>query len=234
MRYHIKTGSGISDTTYGSEPHNPVQGQGQGAGNAPSCWGALSTSIWSALPRVYPHRFTCQSADKQSTVQFQGVGFVDDATHFINDFGTNTMDEATLSVSLQSLAQSWECLLHTTGGALKPQKCFYYLMLWDWANGFPILRSKQKCHSSLSITDSTTNSTVTLEMKAPCESACTLGIRISPGGDQVAETQWLTQKSETFARLLRKGHLTRVEARQAYRSIYIPSITYSLGVTSIS
>ena len=39
MRYNIKTRFGFSKHTYGSEPGNPVQGQGQGAGNAPSCWG---------------------------------------------------------------------------------------------------------------------------------------------------------------------------------------------------
>ena len=234
MRYTIKTGSGLSDTTYGSEPASPVQGQGQGAGNAPSCWGAISTPIWAALQKVCPYRFTCQSADKQSTVELQGVGFVDDATNFLNDLNCPPMDEVTLSHSLQSLAQSWERLLYTTGGALKPQKCFYYLLLWDWANGFPILRSKQKCSSTLSITDSNTNAQVTLEMKGPCESTRTLGIRISPSRDQSAEIHWLTQKSATFARLIRKGHLTRTEARQAYRTIFIPSITYSLGVTAIS
>jgi len=78
------------------------------------------------------------------------------------------------------------------------------------------------------------NNQVTLEMKGPCESVRTLGIRISPGGDQCTKIQWLTQKSASFARLIRKGHLTCTEARQAYSSIYIPSMTYSLGVTSLS
>jgi len=157
----------------------------KGAGNAPSCWGAISMPIWQALQQVCPHFFICQSADKQSTVHFQGVGFVDDATHFINNLGTDALDEAALSSSFQSLAQSWECLLHVTGRALKPSKYFYYLMIWDWANGFPILRSKQKIRSTLSITDSTTNTPAALALKAPCESARTLGIRISPGGTKV-------------------------------------------------
>ena len=36
---------------------------------------------------------------------------------------------------LQKMAQSWECLLFTTGGAINLQKSFWILLTWQWKNG---------------------------------------------------------------------------------------------------
>jgi len=195
MRYTVKTGFGISIHTYGSEPANPVQGQGQGAGNTPSCRDVISTPIWNALHQVCPSCFTCQSADREDLIAFQGIGFVDDATNFLNDFGDLAMTEEVLSSSLQQLAQSWERLLHITGGALKPSKCFYYLMIWDWANGFPILRSKQKSHTALFIfrASHTPWASPPSLLKMPTTSKSMLSLPFSPHWELIAT--WTVRSS---------------------------------------
>jgi hypothetical protein len=35
---------------------------------------------------------------------------------------------------MQQVAQTWEHLLYSLGGALELQKCFWYLMYWEWHN----------------------------------------------------------------------------------------------------
>jgi hypothetical protein len=234
LRYNVKTGHGTSQDTYGSTTDNPMQGQGQGSGNAPSCWGAVSTPMWTALDAISPTSFTSKSADRTISNKSHGVAFVDDATVFLNDIDTPTMDEATLTESLQNKAQSWERLLHTTGGALKPSKCFCYIMIWDWASGFPILRSKRKITHPITIIDSPSHQPVTINMKGYGEAERTLGVRIAPIGTQTSEIAWLTEKAATFAKRISQGHLSREEAAVAYHSVYIPRMTYSLGSTTLS
>ncbi len=55
----------------------------------------------------------CTSDDKESTPQ--------EDTKLIED--------------LHKLAQEWEWLLFSTGGALNLQKCFWLLLTWKWNNG---------------------------------------------------------------------------------------------------
>jgi hypothetical protein len=234
MCYNVKTGYGTSTATYGASPTSPIQGQGQGSGNAPSCWGAVSTPMWAALKELCDQCFTAFSADLKTTCNLQGIAFVDDATNLLNDIGRESMDEATLVTSLQTLAQTWERLVYSSGGALKPSKCFWFAVTWQWASGFPILRSKNKYTNNLTIRDSNNNTDVVLQMKGPVESERTLGIRISPSGSQLTEMEWLTKKAESFATLIQTGNLTREEAYRAYHSIYIPGISYPLGVTHLS
>jgi hypothetical protein len=232
LRYNVKTGFGTSANTYGAEPNNPLQGQGQGSGNAPSCWGAISTPMWTALRELCQHSFTATSVDLHHAIDTQGVAFVDDATNLLNDMASSTpMDEATLIHALQTLAQMWERLLFSTGGALKPSKCFWYAITWQWASGFPIMRSSNKFNHSVTITDSTTNTSVPITQKSGSEAERTLGVRIAPNGSQQRELAWLRAKAHSFALHISNGKLSREEAHRAYHSIYIPSLTYSLGAT---
>ena len=234
MRYNIKTGYGTSEATYGGNLDSPMQGQGQGSGNAPSCWGALSTPMWVALRELCDHSFRAISADNSISCDLQGIAFVDDATNLLNDIGRKPMDEATLINALQTLAQMWERLVYSSGGALKPSKCFWFAITWHWASGFPIIRSKNKYTHPLTIRNSPSNTDVTLQMKGPSEAERTLGIRISPSGSQVKEIEWLRNKAESFAEHIKRGHLNREEAHRAYHSIYIPGLTYSLGITCLN
>jgi hypothetical protein len=36
---------------------------------------------------------------------------------------------------VQNAANEWAGLVHTTGGLLKPQKCFWYMLSWVWKKG---------------------------------------------------------------------------------------------------
>jgi ribonuclease HI len=235
LRYNVKTGFGTSLDTYGAEPGNPVQGQGQGSGNAPSCWGAISTPMWSALRTLCAHSFKAHTADFHYNVDTQGVAFVDDATNLLNDISNTTpMDEQTLVNALQTLAQMWERLLFSTGGALKPPKCFWFAITWQWASGFPIMRSTNKFQHSIAITDSPTNTRVQITQKGPSEAERTLGVRIAPNGSQHRELTWLRSKAHSFALHISKGKLSREETYRAYHSVYIPSLTYSLGSTTFT
>jgi hypothetical protein len=53
-------------------------------------------------------------------------------------------------------------------------------MLWDWASGFFILRSKPKITHPIIIIDSLSHQLVTINMKGYGEAERALGVRIPP------------------------------------------------------
>jgi len=58
-----------------------------------------------------------------------GFDFVDDMDLCISSQSTAT-DMATM---MQKLVTQWEGLLTATGGALVPEKCFWYLLEFEYA-----------------------------------------------------------------------------------------------------
>ena len=57
------------------------------------------------------------------------IGFVDDTRQYANDWNTNSL--LTASTNLRKAAQSWEHLLHTSGGKLELTKCAWYCISWQ-------------------------------------------------------------------------------------------------------
>ena len=58
---------------------------------------------------------------------------VDDSNLFHMAEGTPTGDEF-LKI-IQSAIDDWASLVHATGGSLKPQKCFWYMLGWILKKG---------------------------------------------------------------------------------------------------
>jgi hypothetical protein len=56
------------------------------------------------------------------------VLYLDDSDLLHVAKGLSTDDE--LLASVQSATNAWAGLVHVTGGSLKPQKCFWYMMGW--------------------------------------------------------------------------------------------------------
>ncbi len=234
-KYRLKTSYGITAQHYDGNEDDPLQGQGQGSGNAPACWNAVSSPMWKALAKISPLRFTTSTPDQTITTSTQGVAFVDDAMNMFNVPLTDpTPDTQQLIASFNELVQHWEKLLHTNGGALNPEKCFWFAMLWDYSGTSPRLLHASEHNHKVYLTNSTNGVTSTLAHKDVDTAERTLGIRISPTGNMTSELQWLTEKAAKFNHLLTHCRLHHKEAMVAYTSYYIPRITYSFPVTTLS
>jgi hypothetical protein len=66
------------------------------------------------------------------------VLYVDDSDllHMAKRFPT----DAKFLELVQSATNDWAGLVHASGRSLKPQKCFWYMLGWQWVNGVPQLR----------------------------------------------------------------------------------------------
>jgi hypothetical protein len=97
-------------------------------------------------PELSTSLFT--SACTGIAVQTHGTAFVDDSSISVTSTyhrdlkltlaQNNDIDNDTATKFLIAVAQHWEKLLFSTGGAINMQKSFWYLMAWVW-NGVPSL-----------------------------------------------------------------------------------------------
>jgi len=126
MQFFLRTAFGDSDRAVGSRLHLSTQGFMQGNGAAPAGWTVVSIVILHAH-KSHGHgaSFICPVSDIQKDLAC--ILYVDD-----NDLlHLSHNEDATIHEAhgaLQQSVTSWGNLLIATGGALKPQKCFFYLI----------------------------------------------------------------------------------------------------------
>ena len=104
------------------------------------------------------------------TSQFKHImtGFVNDTTHWLNNFLSalqGTYTKAEMYMTTQTTAQWWEQLLYATGGKLELTKCFYYPIVWEFNNeGIPELNENDETQT-VTIISSENGNPVTIQKK---------------------------------------------------------------------
>jgi hypothetical protein len=79
--------------------------------------------------------------------------FVDDTSNGCNDgHQEEAMPYKEMIAKAQVMAQIWECILYSSGGALELRKCFWYLVYWTWENGRPQMMTMIECPGIISLT----------------------------------------------------------------------------------
>ncbi len=130
MKFFLRTAFGDSTNYSGSSIEFKTQGLCQGSGAAPVGWAVVSIAILRAHKQNgHAATFLCPLTD--TFTQLSAILFVDDTDviHFWMD-----ADESALEAHqhLQDSVLSWGNLLIATGGSLKPSKCFYHLISFQW------------------------------------------------------------------------------------------------------
>lgn len=133
MIHRIRTAFGDSELTYGGETlinwENQPQDILQGNTAGPDIWSALSPVVFKIL---HKRGFGCKIITSISKQLFTLVGFayVDDC-----DLMQTGCDPIEVLTSMQKLINSWGSLMEVTGGVLRTDKSWYYLIDYIWKQG---------------------------------------------------------------------------------------------------
>ena len=133
MQYAVNTVYGISQKTYQGTIFE-LFGTGQGSGASPSAWLTLVVILLQTLDRLVPDRinFSCPRRERLSDA------FVDDT--YLGFTSQSLSFDSAIVDKLRTIAQTWEHLLHLSGGKLNLSKCSSYILRWEWEKGCPVIR----------------------------------------------------------------------------------------------
>jgi hypothetical protein len=133
MKFYQRTGRGDSNTFMGGRSKNfPLQGLCQGNGCAPSCWLMLSLLLMKCYHKE-GHGLAVTSPISGELIEFMGEICVDDTD--LLTFLLDVPNLETLMEITQGNLNKWAQLLNAMGGALNPDKCYWYLIYYKCRNG---------------------------------------------------------------------------------------------------
>jgi hypothetical protein len=107
-----------------------MHGIGQGNDGGPPIWAVISTTQLDIL-RSKGYGLTMCSPISNKDIDFIGYSFVDDNDILQSD-GSSPADT---TIQLQQAVDTWEGVLKCTGGALGPEKSYWYLVSFNWSGG---------------------------------------------------------------------------------------------------
>jgi hypothetical protein len=134
LEHTVRTVYGDSEQPYGGNLWIvPLHGSSQGNGGGPMLWAVVSTP---ALKVMRTEGFgtyfrACISGD---SIRFVGYSFVDD-TDLIQSAKQSSDTESEVAAEMQRALDTWEGALRAMGGAIVPEKSFWYLIGFQWIEG---------------------------------------------------------------------------------------------------
>jgi hypothetical protein len=228
MQYAVKTAYAVSESNYAGTPFAPLFGTGQGSGASPAVWLSLVVLLLHTFDRIVPHRMHFEPISGGRPHSRSSDAFVDDTSVGF----TSSEDDVSytdLITRLEFVAQSWEKLLHLSGRKLNLKKCSYFVLHWEWRNGRPVLRPILPTDPQTSLTQGQSETRYEIRQTSPDTSLRMLGVMLNPIGDFTDQHNIMKSKADQFASRLRSPRLTENDIEIFHRSIYIPSMRYSLA-----
>lgn len=233
---------GVSEEGYVNDPDRLLYGPGQGSTIGPFLWLLCFILIYKCLSTDAP-RIHLMTVDRRMTLNYVGEAFVDDTGLGTNSTGMDNSSTSptappgtcTLITNLQQLAQEWQRLLFSTGGALNLAKCFWFLLAWDWNQCRAKLHSSSMPPRDLEMTsEGDTDTTTSIKRIQAADSYRTLGVFISPSGNNTGAIKVLKDTASTYCSLLSGSKLFRQEALTSYLQYFLPKIRYQPPLLSLT
>jgi len=205
-----------------------MMGLGQGNHAALPSWIQLSA----VLVNVYKQlglRTDLHDPITDDRIHSMGAMYVDNM--YVDNLDLYTWKDAItdpfeLMLQAQREVTQWSLLLNATVGALKPEKCFWYLLDYTCNKG----EWSYVVHSDFELSaPNPDGSRSSIKQEEVTTSKKTLGIYDAPSGGNQDHSEYIHGKLTTWITRMRNGHLPAHMAWIAYKLQLWPGLCYGLG-----
>lgn len=230
MEHHIKTAYGISDKTFKSDIWAvPLQGVYQGNGAGPIIWAVVSTPLLSTLREAgYGTFFKC-SLDGEA-IRLVGYAYVDD-TDLVETAKNNNDTAQDILARMQKCVDLWEGMIKATGGALVIEKSCWWLIDFEWQEDGSWKYKQSPGELSAKDASGAIKQFKRLTAQQAFE---TLGIYLSPDGNDEAAVEELKKKAKRWADKIRTCFLRSDEAATALFTTIYKTLEYPLAALCLT
>jgi hypothetical protein len=194
----VRTAYGDSTKTYGGPGWiKPLHGIEQGNGGGPPIWAVISSTLLDILHfKAYGLKMITPISNVP--ISFVRYSFVDDT-----DLVQSTDDNVQNTIcTLQESINTWEGCLKATGGALGPDKSYWYLVSFNWCGGqwryAPVIDIPDIIY--MKDIKEVRQAVHRIDVHQAEE---TLGVWISPDGNNSTQFEKLLEKSQVWADQIR-------------------------------
>ena len=209
--------------------NQPPQGVLQGSPDGPIIWAILSSLILQCLREAgYGAHF--KSAIQQEQNKYLGCVFVDDATYIQTSPRHCAQEAVSLTQESQTLLEG---LSKATGGAINPNKSFWWMVDFVWHNGVAKINKDTSGHNDIKIKDKNDNSQ-TLIKQAPNSAEKILGVYQAPLNDGKEQTKALRKKIQQFTNRLQLRRLPTHLAWLAIQTRAYKAVEWPLQACTLS
>ena len=204
---------------------------------SPAGWSVISAILLAAYKRNN-HGVTIRSPISNEALESAGVLFVDDV-----DLMTmaESVDGPALHAEAQACTTDWSHCLNGSGGTLKGEKCFGYMVDYVWqADGSWLYSLVPDFDLKITLPDGSQESISLLDVD---DARITLGIATRPNGDDTHHLRaegsprdkwkYIKTRVETWVNRLVNGRLPAKHAWVSYKLQLWAGVRYGLGVLAI-
>ena len=209
MQFFLKTGFGIATRSYGGTESRPFMGLAQGSGVSPAAWCAISTVIVHAY-KSKGFRAGFYSAWSSTFESLAALLYVDDK-NLLHMSVNNTESGEAFVRRIQEATYYWAKLLQATGGDLKPSKCYWYLITYQFNGGKVKLEPLRDLTRSELCIPQAGSEDVPIELKDPSVASEVLGVWSSPSGTDGKHLKYMMEKGYKWSRRVTASGLSSAE-----------------------
>ena len=226
MKFFLRTGFGDSKRFAGGKIHVKVQGLTQGNGASPARWAVISIVILRTHGKKgHGTTFRCPNANLSTKIS--AILYVDD-TNFLRINLDHVESIAEVHAAIQNSVNSWGYLLIATGGALKPAKCFYSIISFEWVCGKWRYKDNNS-NGDFGVTVSLPGGGSAAIVHRPItHTEKTLASMTSPDEGSSGAIQQMQEKAQQWLDTARNGHLHRRNVWFLLGVEFWPRLGYSL------
>jgi hypothetical protein len=225
MKFFQHIGRGDSNTYMGGRSEsNPLQGLCQANGCAPACWLMLISTIMVCYKKA-GYGSSIVSPMSGVSIEFMGNIYVVDSNLLV--FLADEFDCGKLMQLAQKSLDAWAGFLNATGGALNPNKCYWYLVPYTCANSEWRYDRQTNFTLTIPLPD---GARAEIQQTNIDEAKKMLGVWSTPSGNDTRHLEeCIIAKTRTWMEQIKNSTLPTHLVWRVYRYQLWPRLRYGLG-----
>jgi hypothetical protein len=217
--------------------NHPLQGVGQGNGATPAIW-AVTSAVLLGVMRDEGFRLNLLTVSSLSTIVIAGFAFVDN-TDLLHAGAHPQLSDTSLVPQMQRVVDTWEGLLRATGGVIREDKSYWYLINYEYHQGRWKYLSKLEAPGELDVKvvdcrGQPRAQRVLLTRFKPSEARETLGVYTPMDGNWRRQKQALTALAQRYAEYIRTQKTNRDTTWYAFNTSFMITLECSMEAICLS